>query len=183
MYSKGDQGFGAGSSSAGGTLLDMNRTPDMHLDAAGLSNMAQLGSESSSEVGRLGQSLGNPHALGCSELGISSQTQQAFQGGCLAGRHALVRIITLVCAGRDRAADRAKPKPGQDVYAGSINAERRGAWASLWRPGPSPAHLWQLPQCPGQLPSCPTALHMHSMLSTDVIASDFLMPVKIVCLQ
>ncbi len=54
MYSKGDQGFGAGSPSARGTLLEMDRTPDVHLDAAGPSNMAQPGSESSSEVGRLG---------------------------------------------------------------------------------------------------------------------------------
>ena len=57
VYSKSEQGWGAGSSAAGGTLLELDRTPDVHLDAAGPSNMAQLGSASSSEVGRPRQSV------------------------------------------------------------------------------------------------------------------------------
>ena len=48
MYSRTEQGNG--SSSAGGTLLEMNKMPDAPLDAAGPSNIAQQGSESSSEV-------------------------------------------------------------------------------------------------------------------------------------
>ena len=78
VYSKGDQGFGVGSSSARGTLLEMDRTPDMHLDAAGPSNMAQLGSESSSEVGR----LGNLHPPKFSEKRLAAWTHrwQAWPG-------------------------------------------------------------------------------------------------------
>lgn len=52
MYSRSDQGGGQGWSAAGGTLLEMDKTPDVRLDAVGPSNMAQLGSASSSEVGR-----------------------------------------------------------------------------------------------------------------------------------
>ena len=51
VYSHTDQGDG--SSSAGGTLLELNKMPDVHLDAAGPSNIAQQGSESSSEVSGL----------------------------------------------------------------------------------------------------------------------------------
>ena len=60
VYSKGDQGWGAGSSSVGGTLLEMDEAPDVRLDAAGPSTVTQLGSASSSEVGNYGNIyLGN----------------------------------------------------------------------------------------------------------------------------
>ena len=50
VYSTGDAGWGAGSPSPGGTLLEMGRIPIVQLEAAGPSTAVQQGSTSSSEV-------------------------------------------------------------------------------------------------------------------------------------
>ena len=57
VYNKSHPGWGTGGSpSVGGTLLEVDKVPDVALDAAGPSNVAQPGSASSSEVGISGVS-------------------------------------------------------------------------------------------------------------------------------